>query len=57
MEKVLKCYKIVISEDSHGVRIDSVSQNNCYWITALSSLTLGIAKTLIYYLTRYFTST
>ena len=33
MEKVYKCYKIAIyfktAEDSYGVHIDSVSQNNC----------------------------
>ena len=31
MEKVCyKYYEIAVSEDSYGVRIDTVSQNNCY---------------------------
>ena len=30
MEKVYKCYKLGIPEDSYGVPIDNVSQNNCY---------------------------
>ena len=30
MEKVCKCYKIAISEDSYRVQTDTVSQNNCY---------------------------
>ena len=30
MEKVYKYYKIAVSEDSYGVRIDTMPQNNCY---------------------------
>ena len=30
MEKVYKYYEIAVSEDSHEVRNDSVSQNGCY---------------------------
>ena len=33
MEKVYKYYKVAISEDSYRVHIDSVTQNNCFWIT------------------------
>ena len=30
MEKVFKYYEIAVSEDSYGMRIDAVSQSNCY---------------------------
>ena len=30
MKKVYKYYETAVSEDSDGVHIDTVSQNNCY---------------------------
>ena len=30
MEKVYKYYEIAVSDNSYGVRTDTVPQNNCY---------------------------
>ena len=30
MEKVFKYYEIAVPEDPYGMRIDAVSQSNCY---------------------------
>ena len=30
MEKVYEYYEIAVSDDSYRVRIDTVSENNCY---------------------------